>query len=225
MRSSRSWRPESLRKRPAAANMGPTMRVRVLVLSSTPSETLGVELRSGMLRRLAWREEAPVFAPFDVVEAHGLPGDDVPFPTDTTSAIDPVVLGTMRGRRARKLLKPLVHPGRQPLLGAPTPTVTYWTLRSDAPSVALVAPAAGPVVERDASAHLRCRFRWSRLDHDLPLSDPTLDRKLSHPTATRLAGGTLSRALGWTPERLVVSLDPPVDGRCQKVVAGLLPRP
>lgn len=201
------------------------MRLRLLVLSGTPSEAFGVEIRSGMLRRLVWHDEVPVFAPYDVIEAHGLPGHDVPFPTDTTAAVDPVLLGTMRGRRARKLLKPLVHPGSQPLLGAPTPTVTYWTLRSDAPSVALVAPAAGPVVERDAHHHLRCRFRWSRLDHDLPLADPSLDEKLCHPTATRLAGGTLARALGWKPERLVVSLDAPVEGRCQKVVTGLLPRP
>lgn len=201
------------------------MRLRLLVLSGTPSEAFGVDLRTGMLRRLVWRQEAPVFDAFDVVEANALPADDVPFPADTTGAIDPVVLGTMRGRRAGKLLKPLVHPGSQPLLGAATSTVTYWTLGSGAPSVALVAPAAGPVVERDAHLHLRCRFRWRRLDHDLPLADPTLDEKLSHPTATRLAGGTLARALGWKPERLVVSLDPPIDGRCQKVVAGLLPRP
>jgi hypothetical protein len=131
----------------------------------------------------------------------------------------------MRGRRAAKLLKPLVHPATEPLLGAPTTAVTYWTLRGDAPSVALVAPAAGPVVERDRDLHLRCRFRWRRLDHDLPLDDPGLDERLSHPTATRLAGGTLARALGWKPERLLVKLDPPVEGRCRKVVAGLLPRP
>lgn len=201
------------------------MRLQLLVLASTPSECAGVDLRSGALRRVAWREPAPVFEPYDVVEAHGLPADDLPFPNDTVSAVDPVHVGVLRGRKARKLVKPLVHPGTQPLLGAATATVTYWTIRSDAPSVALVQPAAGPVVERDQELHLRCRFRWRRLDHDLPLADPALDDRLSHPTATRLAGGTLARALGWKPEQLLVSLDPPVDGRCQKVVAGLLPRP
>lgn len=201
------------------------MRLRLLVLASTSSEASGVDLRTGALLRLAWQEAAPVFAPYDVIEAHGLAGDDLPFPTDSVAAVDPTVLGPMRGRRARKLLKPLVLPGHQPLLGAATPTVTYWTLRSDAPSLALVAPAAGPVVERDDDAHLRCRFRWRRLDHDLPLEAPVLDERLSHPTATRLAGGTLARALGWKPDKLLVSLEPPVEGRCQKVVAGLLPRP
>ncbi|HVF33019.1 MAG TPA: hypothetical protein VM933_08280 [Acidimicrobiales bacterium] len=202
------------------------MRLQLLVLSSTPTESAGVDLGSGALRRVVWLEPpAAVFDPYDVVEAHVLPSDDVPFPNDTLSAVDPVRLGVLRGRRARKLVKPLVHPSSQPLLGAATPTVTYWTLRPEAPSVALVAPAAGPVVERDDQLHLRCRFRWRRLDHDLPLDDPVLDDRLSHPTATRLAGGTLARALGWKPVQLLVSLDPPVEGRCQKVVAGLLPRP
>jgi hypothetical protein len=202
------------------------MRLQLLVLASTDAGSVAVDLTSGALRRVAWREPAPTFAPYDVVEAHGLPAvEELPFPTDMVSAVDPVLVGTMRGRRARKLLQPLVHPGHQPLLGAPTPTVTYWTLRADAPSVALVEPNAGPVVERDRDLHLRCRFRWRRLDHDLPLDDPSLEERLSHPTATRLAGGTLARALGWKPEQLLVSLDPPVEGRCQKVVAGLLPRP
>ncbi len=201
------------------------MRFRVLVLSSTPAIGTGIDLRSGALRRIWWREPAPVFAPFDVIEAHGLASDDLPFPGDMISAIDPVLVGQLRGRRAAKMLKPLVHPASQPLLGAAASTVTYWTLPGDASSVALVDPAAGPVVERDAELHLRCRFRWRRLDHDLPLDDPHLDEQLSHPTATRLAGGTLARALGWKPERLLVHLAPPVDGRCQKVVAGLLPRP
>ena len=201
------------------------MLLRLLLLASTPSDAVAVEVDSGALRRIAWREPAPVLAPYDLIEAHALTSVDVPFPNDMVTAVDPVVVGRLRGRRVAKLLKPLVYPGDQPLLGAPTPSVTYWAMRSDAPSVALVAPAAGPVVERDGDLHLRCRFRWRRLDHDLPLDDPSLDERLSHPTATRLAGGTLARALGWKPERLVVSLRPPVEGRCHKVVAGLLPRP
>lgn len=201
------------------------MLSRLLVLASTPADAVAVDVDSGALRRITWREPAPVLGRYDLIEAHVLASDDVPFPNDMVTAVDPVVVGRLRARRVAKLLKPLVHPGDQPLLGAPTPSVTYWAMRSDAPSVALVAPVAGPVVERDGDLHLRCRFRWRRLDHDLPLDDPSLDERLSHPTATRLAGGTLARALGWKPERLVVSLRPPVEGRCHKVVAGLLPRP
>jgi hypothetical protein len=118
----------------------------------------------------------------------------------------------------------LIQPPSQPLLGTTTAAVTYWTLGA-APSAALVTPAAGPVVERDRAMRLRCRFRWRRLDHDLPLEDSQLEERLSHPTATRLSGGTLARALGWKPDRLLVTLRPPIEGRCDKVVAGLLPRP
>ena len=201
------------------------MRLQLLMLSSAESGGAGIDLETGALRRVEWRTAAPVFAPYDIVECQALPTDDLPFPNDMTAAIDPVFLGRMRGRRAEKLVKPLLHPGHTPLFGAATPSVTYWTLRSDTPSVSLVAPAAGPVVERDWQHHLRCRFRAGRLDHDLPLEDPRLEERLSHPTATRLAGGTLARALGWKPDRLLVALSPPEEGRCHKVVAGLLPRP
>ena len=201
------------------------MRLRLLLLASAESGAAGIDLETGALRRVEWRSEAPVFTPYDVVEAQALPTDDLPFPNDMTAAIDPVFVGRMRGRKAEKLVKPLLHPGHAPLFGAATPTVTYWTLRSDTPSVSLLAPAAGPVVERDWQHHLRCRFRAGRLDHDLPLEDARLEERLSHPTATRLAGGTLARALGWKPDRLLVALAPPREGRCQKVVAGLLPRP
>lgn len=201
------------------------MRVRLLLLSSTPSSAVGVDLDTAALRRIVWREAAPVFAPYDVVEALALRDDDLPFPSDMTSAIDPVLVGRLKGRKAEKLVRPLVHRGRSPLLGAATPSVTYWTIGDTAPSVGLVDPAAGPVVERDGNHHLRCRFRAGRLDHDFPVADPTLEEKLSHPTATRLAGGTLTRALGWAPSRVVVALTPPEDGRCHKVVAGLVPRP
>lgn len=201
------------------------MLLQLLMLSSSATGGAGVDLDTGALLRVEWRHRAPVFAPYDLVEAHGLASDDLPFPADMMSAVDPVLVGRLRGRKVARLLKPLVHPATSPLLGAATPSVTYWTIRGDAPSVSIVAPAAGPVVERDAEHHLRCRFRWRRLDHDLPIDDPRLEERLSHPTATRLAGGTLARALGWQPDRLIVALAPPAHGRCQKVVTGILPRP
>ncbi len=206
------------------ANME-AMPLRLLLLGNNPTDSVAVDLDSGSLRRVTWFGDVPPFATYDVVAATAVVDVDSPFPADTIGATDPVVLGRMRGRKAAKVLRPLVHPGTQPLLGAPTATVTYWTLGSTSPSVALLDPAAGPVVERDVDQHLHCRFRWRRLDHDLPLDDPSLDERLSHPTATRLSGTTLAGALGWKPERLLVRLAPPVEGRCQKVVAGLLPRP
>lgn len=201
------------------------MRLRLLLLTSTPTGAAGVDLDSGALLRTQWTEPAPVFSTYELIEAEGLGGDDLPFPRDMVAAARPTSVGRMRGRKAERLLRPLGHPTTQPLLGTATSTLTYWTLPADAPSVALVSPGAGPVVERSRASDMRCRFRWRRLDHDLPLDDPRLEERLSHPTATRLAGATLARALGWKPERLLVALRPPVDGRCEKVVSGLLPRP
>lgn len=201
------------------------MRRRVLLLASTPTCATGVDLGTGALRRLEWTEPAPAFAAFETVDTDVRSDETLPFPGDTVLASDPVRVGSMRGRKVEKLLRPLVHRGNGPLLGAATASVTYWTLGSDSASVSLVAPAAGPVIERDASERLRCRFRSGRLDHDLPLDDARLEERLSHPTATRLSGSTLARALGWAPERLVVALMAPTEGRCHKVVAGMVPRP
>lgn len=201
------------------------MQLRFLLLASTPRGATGVDLATGALRRLEWTAPAPAFAAYEIVEAHVRSDEAHPFPADTMLASDPVRIGSMRGRKAEKLLRPLVYRGNGPLLGAATASVTYWTLGSGSPSVSLVAPAAGPVVERDGNARLRCRFRSGRLDHDLPLDDARLEERLSHPTAIRLSGGTLARALGWAPERLVVALTPPSEGRCHKIVAGLVPRP
>ena len=87
----------------------------------------------------------------------------------------------------------------------------------------LVEPSGGVVVERDA-AGLWCRFRTKRLSYLLPLHDATITAAW-HPAAERLEGGTLVRALGWRPHRLLVVLTPPHEGRCYKVVAAMLPRP
>ncbi|HVM10068.1 MAG TPA: hypothetical protein VM345_16495 [Acidimicrobiales bacterium] len=203
------------------------MRAELLVLAVGPGGGAAVDLRTGALVRVHWIDglHEPL-SPFDLVEADlRRDPDAVPFPNDTFLAAGARKTGRLSGRRAERLLKPLVHPDNRPLLGTPTAEVAYWTLRHDQPSIALVAPTAGPVVERDNRLRLRCRFRWRRLDHDLPLDDPFVDERLSHPTAMHLSGGTLARALGWRPQRLVVALTPPRHGQCRKVVAGLLPKP
>ncbi|HEX7168244.1 MAG TPA: hypothetical protein VF230_14790 [Acidimicrobiales bacterium] len=211
------------------------MRARLLVLTVGHGSGAAVDLGTGALLRLHWpvgdderggERGKPALAPFDIVEVDARNDDGLPFPLDSVVAAgEPVPCGRLTGRRAERLLRPLVHPVSQPLLGGPTPTVPYWTLRDDQPTIALVDPSAGPVVQRDARLSLRCRFRWRRLDHDLPLDDPTVEQRLSHPTCVELRGGTLARALGWRPHRLVVALAPPDEGLCQKVVAGLLPKP
>jgi len=199
--------------------------MRLLILASSTRGGAAVDLASGALVRTHWTAPlAEPFEPYQVVQARRVVDEELAFAADSVVADRPEVIGELRGRKAERLIKPLVHPPTQPLLGAAGPSVTYWTLRPDQPSIAIVRPAAGPVVERDRSLRLRCRFRWRRLDHDLPLDDPRLEEQLSHPTAVQLTGGTLSRALGWKPERLLVVLTPPRRGLCHKVVAGMLPR-
>lgn len=212
--------------RPPLARQNEAVRVRLLLLAGDVAGGGAVDLGTGALLRVRWsvRRSEP-FSPYEVIEADRAWDETSPFAADSIVASDPVVVGRMRGRRARRLLKPLVPPPNAPLLGAVTPTVPYWTLRGDQPSLTVVHPDAGPVVERDPALRLRCRFRWRRLDHDLPLDDPVLDEQLSHPTATRLTGATLARALGWKPEHLLVALTPPREGVCHKVVGGLIPRP
>jgi hypothetical protein len=203
------------------------MRVQLLVLATGPGGGATVDLRTGALLRTHWAgPPRDQLRPFDVIEVDLARDDDrLPFPQDTFVASAPERVGRLTGRRAEKLLKPLVHPVSQPLLGAPSTFVPYWTIRDDQPSLAIVSPSAGPSIERDNKLRLRCRFRWRRLDHDLPLDDPTVDERLSHPTAMHLQEGTLARALGWRPHRLIVALTPPRDGQCAKVVAGILPKP
>ncbi|HET9442739.1 MAG TPA: hypothetical protein VFO65_05410 [Acidimicrobiales bacterium] len=202
------------------------MRVRLLMLTSDLRGGGAVDLGSGALLRVHWAvPEDDAYLPYDVVEGEGAWHEESAFAADTMVVDDPVKVGRMRGRKANRLVAPLVQSPTTPLFGAVTPTVPYWTLGDHQPSLTIVAPDAGPVVERDPLLRLRCRFRWRRLDHDLPLDDPALEERLSHPTATRLTGATLARALGWAPERLLVALTPPRHGQCHKIVAGLLPRP
>ncbi|MGI8794750.1 MAG: hypothetical protein ACR2H3_16515 [Acidimicrobiales bacterium] len=202
------------------------MQRRLVVLAGGPSGLAAADLDSPALIRVVPSAGLPAgLRPWDVVAATVNPDDRFAFAADTISVGPMERIGRLRGRRLEKVLRPLVHPEAKPLLGGPADAVAYWTLNLDEPSLALIEPAAGPVLERASLATLRCRFRWRRLDHDLLLDDPMAAERIDHPSATRLAGRTLARALGWAPHRLLVALTPPVDGMCAKVVAGLLPRP
>jgi hypothetical protein len=154
-----------------------------------------------------------------------LPDEAPPFAPDSVLLGRPDTVGHMTGRRVERLLRPLVHPPAQPLFGFPAASAPFWELTGDRPSLALVAGAEGLAIRRTGLDSVRCRFRWRRLDHDLPLQDEAVVSMLVHPTVSQLGGRTLHRALGWRPHRLLVALTPPHDGRCHKVVAGVLPKP
>jgi len=136
----------------------------------------------------------------------------------------PQRVGRLTGRRAERYLRPLLHPSGNHLLGFPTPTVPYWTLEGDRPSVALLQPDAGPAVKRTPAGFL-CRFAWRGADHDLPLDDAVAAQRLERSGATRFTSGDLCRWLGFRPHLMLVAFSPPHHGNCYKVVAALLPRP
>lgn len=200
------------------------MHRRLLVLAAGPAGAAAVDLEQARLVRVVPSNTLPPLRAWDVIRAVVTPDDRFAF-SDTLAVQDIEHLGRMRGRRLERVLRPLVHPDADHLLGGPGNAVAYWTLDLDRPSVALIEPAAGPVIERTGLASLRCRFRWRRLDHDLPLDDAGVHDSMDHPAVNRLAGPTLARTLGWAPHRLLVALTPPREGMCHKVVAGLLPHP
>ena len=199
-----------------------------LVLAAGASGMAAVDVASGALVRVSWKgrsEES--FAAYDVVRSSLAPFDQDAAVTFAPEAITlsgpPQKVGALHGRAAERLVRRVVHPPRQPLFGFPGATAPFWTLSGDRPSIAVIEPESGPVVEREPSG-LRCRFRWHKLDHVLPLDDQSVGAALLHPCARKVGTRTLGRMLGWEPKRLIVALTPPVGGHCYKVVAGILPR-
>lgn len=189
----------------------PGTTLQLLVLAATGDGCIGVDMASGALVRAAFPDldgdDALLdVGCFDIVAAPIAPPDDDDLEPTLPEAVElgamPTRVGRISRRKAEKLLRPLIHPLSEHLLGIPGPTVPFWELRGNRPSVALVQPEQPPaVVRRAAGAGLRCRFLWRGAGQELPLVAPPV-----------------------TPaRRLLVALTPPVDGRCHKVVAGLLP--
>ena len=117
--------------------------LHLLVLASTVEDTTVVDLatRTVMRIRVPWPEgHDPDINPFDVVEvmlADDPERDDLAQPEATTVDDLPRHIGTLRGRRLRKLLQRLVAAPDGPLLGFPGASAPYWEFRGFRPSVAL----------------------------------------------------------------------------------------
>ncbi|HLH28428.1 MAG TPA: hypothetical protein VKW77_05905, partial [Acidimicrobiales bacterium] len=134
--------------------------------------------------------------------------------------------GRLHGRRARRLLKHLVAPPEQHLLGFAGSAAPYWEFHGMRPSVALVVPSRGPMLfRRDPDDSVWARFGWPRSDNWLPVEDRRAVAALWAARRERLAGRDLAHALGYRPHFLLVTLSRPRDGHCYKTVAALLPRP
>jgi hypothetical protein len=203
----------------------------VLVLSCHPEDTTGVDLASGTLVRVrvTWpADHGPDLAPFDVVEAQLADEperDDLAQPEAVTADGLPRHLGTLHGRRVRRLLHRLAAPVEEHVLGFPGASAPYWEFRGFRPSLALVEPSKGPVLFRrigDRSTWVR--FGWGRSDNWLPVEDPRAERALDVARRDRLLGKDLASALGFKPHYLVASVSTPRDGHCYKTVRALLPR-
>jgi hypothetical protein len=204
---------------------------RCMVLASGENDIPAVDLRSGSLTRLRARQaDRPAsVVPFSVVDvtwAEVPERDDLAQPEAVSVADVPEPVGTLHGRRARRVLRHLVAPVQKHLLGFPGSSAPYWEFRGMQPSVAVVVPTRGPLLFRhreDGSTW--ARFSWPRSDNWLPVTDPQAASALRSARRDRLFGRDLANALGFRPRYLVVTLSPPLDGHCYKTVAALLPRP
>jgi hypothetical protein len=138
-----------------------------------------------------------------------------PSPESLVLAGPPARIGRLTGRRAERLLRPLLHPAGRPLLGTRASVLPMWARRMDHPSMAIVQPE-GPVLLRREGCYLACRFAWAGVVCELGCLDSRLagdmDRSGQHQRV--IDKGT----------RLVVAFTPPIEGRCHKVVEAVLPR-
>ncbi len=213
------------------ADLSGGAELSLLVLACNEEDTSAIDLASGALIRL--RVEWPVghepdLAPFDLVEARLADDpetDDLAQPEAATVVGLPRHVGTMRPRRARKLLRALAASPDGPLLGFPGASAPYWEFRGQRPSAALIVPARGPqFIRRAREDSTWVRFGWDRDDVWLPVECDEATRALDAARRDRLSGKSLGTALGFRPHYLLVALTQPRDGYCYKVCTGVLPR-
>lgn len=199
----------------------PGVTLELLVLSAGGEHCAGVDLASGTLVRTWSPEPSPHrLRPYDVV-CVTLADDDeaVPDPAQPESLVlsaPPEPVRRVLGRKAERMLRPLLHPKGQPLLGEPSSVVPFWERRADHPSIALVEPE-GPISLWREGPYLACRFGWQGHERELPCLDRQFAAMMDRAGRRRMGAGK--------DDRLLVALTPPIDGRCHKVVEAVLPRP
>jgi hypothetical protein len=201
--------------------VAPGATLNLLVLAADRDQCAGVDVASGTLVR-AWSAEPNDHRvdPYDVVEVTLAEDDDaLPDPAEPEGVVlagPPRPVSRMSRRRCERLLRPLLHPRGQPLLGLAAPVVQFWERRSDHPSIALVEPESPVLLFRD-KPYLACRFGWQGHERELPC----LDRRI----AARMDRSGRAHMVAGKDDRLLVCLTPPIEGRCHKVVQAVVPRP
>lgn len=195
--------------------------LKLLVVAVDEVHCAGVDLESGGLLR-TWSPVAveEKIRPYDVVEVTvDSDIEAVPDPTqpEAVGLVGPArPVGRMSGRRCERLLRPLVHPKGQPLLGVTATAIPFWQRSPDHPSIAVVEPEGQVSLRRDHS-YLACQFEWQGHPRELPCLDRSVARYMDRSGRLRIGAGKGTR--------LVVALTAPIDGRCHKVVESVLRKP
>jgi hypothetical protein len=218
--------------------------IRCVLLSPGPGEWAAVDVKSGAILRA--RPDAYPFQrslsddarrdrmrqrPGSILEVleitlgedHEPP--DPSRPEAVVLASEPVAVGKLRTRQARRLLASLAERAQtRPLLGGIGPSVAYVDIDPGAPSIAILAPEKCPnlIVGRDV---LSCRFPLGGATERLPLSTDHEGMRRQLATDTTLERAGLLALLGYEPRYLVAALAPPERGHARKIIIGMLPRP
>lgn len=176
--------------------------VDLLLLAGGQRWCAAIHLDTGALLSARWDDPVDGLAP--LVVARALVSDDQSDvdparPEEVALDTPPRPVAKANRRRAERLLRDVLHPTVDHLLGFPGPAIPYWTLDGTRPATTVVAPASAPVITNGV-----CRFRWRNLFHALPVLPQALVTRPRHPN------------------RLVVTLSAPREGYCYKVVAALL---
>lgn len=198
----------------------PGTTLRLMVVSTDGRHCAGIDLASGALVR-AWSpgDVDARLRPYDLVSV--TVGDDpdvVPDPAQPEAVVisaPPRLIGRVTGRRAQRLVRPLLHPERAPLLGFHGAAIPFWERTPDQPSAALAEPK-GPLVATSEAGGLWCHFLWEARPQVLACTDPRLAA-----TLRRMKVDAVSMRRGTV---LFVALEPPVGGQCHKVVEAVVPR-
>lgn len=231
-RASDAWAPDNrapFARTPVARTQSTR---RFMVLASGPDDVAAVDMRSGALARLRVAEfgrQSSELKAFDLVEAtlsDDPERDDLAHPEAISLEKFPDVVGSAPKRQARRRLRALVAPNERHLLGFAGSAAPYWEFRGMRPSLALVAPALGPLLfRRQTDDTTWARFGWSRSDNWLPVEDDQAISCLWAAGREKLTGKDLAAAIGFRPRYLLVALTPPRSGHCYKTIVALLPRP
>lgn len=203
----------------------PGAELRMLVLATDVKGCVGVDVDTGAFVRASHPPVEQPAPPFTVVSAR-MAGTVEPPDAARPEALElgdaPAAVGRLSVKRAERLLAPLQHPPRLPLLGLAANAVPYWTLSGDRPSLALLELRNEPLI-RWGAVGPECCFMWQGAAHELPLADRRVIDAFEARGLSRPMKGDVQRFLGYRPRRLLVMLTAPLDGYCHKAVAALLP--